>query len=79
VKHSTYKQLLCSMHINLDPYPFGGGVTLMDSCLCGVPFVTLPNQQVKRISISISVISVISISVSVSVVIVCEYVDGSGK
>lgn len=46
VAHSVYKELLCKMHVNLDPFPFGGGVTLMDSCLCGVPFVTLPQMQV---------------------------------
>jgi predicted O-linked N-acetylglucosamine transferase (SPINDLY family) len=36
--------------VTLDPFPFGGGVTLSDSIHCGVPFVTLPErQEVHRI------------------------------
>lgn len=45
VPPAMYVQLVCLMDVNLDPFPFGGGVTLMDSCHCDVPFVTLPQQQ----------------------------------
>jgi len=34
------------MDVNLDTFPFGGGLTLADSVACSVPFVTLPDAQV---------------------------------
>ena len=40
-----YMTVLCSMSVNLDPFPFGGGVTLTDSLQCGVPYVTIPSMQ----------------------------------
>ena len=40
-----YMAIVCSMSVNLDTFPFGGGVTLIDSLDCGVPFVTLPDHQ----------------------------------
>ena len=40
-----YNRLVCNMHVNIDPLVFGGGVTVMDSCHCNVPVVTLPYEQ----------------------------------
>ena len=43
-----YQRLLCGADVSLDPYPFGGGLTLADALLCEphpVPFVTLPARQ----------------------------------
>ena len=45
MSHEDYMTVLCSMSVNLDPFPFGGGVTLTDSMFCGVPFVTIPSLQ----------------------------------
>jgi len=45
VPAALYSRLVCLMDVNLDPFPFGGGVTLMESCLCDVPFLTLPFKQ----------------------------------
>ena len=39
-------KLLCAMDVTLDPFPFGGGVTLADAITCHVPYVTLGNEQV---------------------------------
>jgi hypothetical protein len=58
MSHESYMQLLCGMDVSLDPFPFGGGVTLSDSSggSCGrygarnVPFVTCSSlQSVHRI------------------------------
>jgi hypothetical protein len=35
-----YLELVCSASVNLDPFPFGGGVTVMESLGCGVEVVT---------------------------------------
>jgi len=43
--HTQYAQLVCTAHVTLDPFPFGGGVTLTDSIACRVPFVTLGELQ----------------------------------
>jgi predicted O-linked N-acetylglucosamine transferase (SPINDLY family) len=40
-----YNYFLCGADVTLDPFPFGGGVTLSDSIQCEVPFVTLPERQ----------------------------------
>ena len=40
-----YEQLLCAGDVTLDPFPFGGGITLSDSIRCNVPFVTSPMLQ----------------------------------
>ena len=48
---AEYEKLLCQMSVNLDPFPFGGGVTLWDSVHCHVPFVTLPELQVRFIPV----------------------------
>ena len=42
-----YTQAVCSMHVNLDLFPFGGGVTVMDSCFCDSPVVTCAHLQVR--------------------------------
>ena len=48
---AEYEKLLCQMSVNLDPFPFGGGVTLWDSVHCHVPFVTLPELQVRFVPV----------------------------
>lgn len=40
-----YTEFVCAMNVTLDPFPFGGGVTMSDSVACGVPFVTLGAAQ----------------------------------
>jgi len=42
-----YRNVLCGADLSLDPFPFGGGVTLVDAVACPipVPFVTLPKYQ----------------------------------
>ena len=43
VQHSTYEDIICGVDVTLDPFPFGGGVTLADSLSCPlkpVPYVT---------------------------------------
>jgi predicted O-linked N-acetylglucosamine transferase (SPINDLY family) len=45
---SGYRRTLCGAHVSLDPFPFGGGVTMVDAVHCYprvVPFVTLPSAQ----------------------------------
>jgi hypothetical protein len=32
--HDLYARLVCSADVTLDPFPFGGGVTMTDSLLC---------------------------------------------
>eukprot|EP00597_Dinobryon_sp_UTEXLB2267_P011108 CAMPEP_0170103430 /NCGR_PEP_ID=MMETSP0020_2-20130122/3490_1 /TAXON_ID=98059 /ORGANISM="Dinobryon sp., Strain UTEXLB2267" /LENGTH=441 /DNA_ID=CAMNT_0010326997 /DNA_START=616 /DNA_END=1941 /DNA_ORIENTATION=+ len=58
MSHERYIQLLCGVDVSLDPFPFGGGVTLSDSSggSCGrfgaknVPFITCASlQSVHRI------------------------------
>ena len=58
MNHDKYMKLLCGMDVSLDPFPFGGGVTLSDSSggSCGwfgarnVPFITCASlQSVHRI------------------------------
>jgi hypothetical protein len=55
--HDLYSKLVCGVDVTLDPFPFGGGVTLTDSLLCPsraseqeesviVPFVTSSALQV---------------------------------
>lgn len=49
--HKMYETLVCGMDVTLDPFPFGGGVTMTDSLLChggrSVPFVTASVLQVS--------------------------------
>jgi hypothetical protein len=59
MNHDSYLRLICGCDVTLDPFPFGGGVTLVDSLSCGlfpiqgqnsstahpVPFVTSPQLQ----------------------------------
>lgn len=62
--HAEYMTLLCALDVSLDPFPFGGGVTLCDSfggsCAssrgsCGVPFVTSGElQSVHRIGVGLA-------------------------
>jgi hypothetical protein len=62
--HAEYMTLLCALDASLDPFPFGGGVTLCDSfggsCArsrgsCGVPFVTSGElQSVHRIGVGLA-------------------------
>lgn len=62
--HAEYMQLLCALDVSLDPFPFGGGVTLCDSfggsCSnsrgsCGIPFVTSGElQSVHRIGVGLA-------------------------
>ena len=43
VQHNTYEDIICGADVTLDPFPFGGGVTLTDSLSCPlkpVPYVT---------------------------------------
>ena len=42
MNHEHYSKVICGGDVTLDPFPFGGGVTLTDSlaCLIPVPFVT---------------------------------------
>jgi hypothetical protein len=52
--HAQYARLLCGVDVSLDPFPFGGGVTLCDAvsggCVSPVPFVTSGAlQSVHRI------------------------------
>eukprot|EP01034_Spumella_vulgaris_P021386 gene21386-27416_t len=52
--HTQYARLLCGVDVSLDPFPFGGGVTLCDAvsggCDWSVPFVTSGAlQSVHRI------------------------------
>jgi hypothetical protein len=52
--HAEYARLLCGVDVSLDPFPFGGGVTLCDAvsggCDSPVPFVTSGAlQSVHRI------------------------------
>lgn len=35
VPHRTYASVLCKLHVSVDPFPFGGGVTLCDALACG--------------------------------------------
>lgn len=61
--HAEYMQLLCALDVSLDPFPFGGGVTLCDSfggsCAnatgsCGIPFITSGElQSVHRIGVGL--------------------------
>ena len=47
-----YEAVVCSLHVTLDPFPFGGGLTLVDGLSCPepVPFVTVSAlQSVHRI------------------------------
>lgn len=43
--HETFRDLVCSADVFLDPFPFGGGVTALEAMHCGVPVVTLPSLQ----------------------------------
>ena len=62
--HAEYMQLLCALDVSLDPFPFGGGVTLCDSfggsCAnargsCGTPFITSGElQSVHRIGVGLA-------------------------
>ena len=65
--HRQYMQLLCGLDVSLDPFPFGGGVTLCDSTAgscasaigtyarSGVAFVTSGElQSVHRIGLGLS-------------------------
>ena len=62
--HAEYMQLLCALDVSLDPFPFGGGVTLCDSfggsCAnargsCGIPFITSGElQSVHRIGVGLA-------------------------
>lgn len=49
--HEAYLSILCQCHVSLDVFPFGGGVTIMDSLFgCStksIPVVTLPSLQVS--------------------------------
>jgi hypothetical protein len=59
MQHSQYQQLLCSVDVALDTFPFGGGVTLSDAiggyCRPVVPFVTAgPLQSVHQIGAGIA-------------------------
>lgn len=56
MSHDSYLRLVCGCDVTLDPFPFGGGVTLVDSLSCGlfppqdsfatsIPFVTSPALQ----------------------------------
>ena len=38
--YDEYYGLVCAADVNLDPFPFGGGVTMLESLGCGVPIVT---------------------------------------
>ncbi|GMH48326.1 hypothetical protein TrRE_jg7633 [Triparma retinervis] len=38
--YEEYLRLVCSADVSLDPFPFGGGVTMLESLGCGVPIVT---------------------------------------
>ena len=38
--YDDYMKLICSADVSLDPFPFGGGVTVLESLGCGVPVVT---------------------------------------
>ena len=39
-----YMKLVCAADVSLDPFPFGGGVTIFESLGCGVPVVTSPEN-----------------------------------
>jgi len=52
MSHDLYIRLVCGCDVTLDPFPFGGGVTLVDSLSCpwtshssSVPFVTSAHLQ----------------------------------
>jgi hypothetical protein len=38
MKHDDYIRLVCLTDVTLDPFPFGGGVTLTDTLTCLNPF-----------------------------------------
>jgi len=38
--YQEYLAVVCGADVNLDPYPFGGGVTVLESLACGVDVVT---------------------------------------
>ena len=44
---ADYEAVVCSLHVTLDPFPFGGGLTLVDGLSCPepVPFVTVSALQ----------------------------------
>ncbi|GMI33769.1 hypothetical protein TrCOL_g11853 [Triparma columacea] len=42
--YKEYLKLVCAADVSLDPFPFGGGVTMFESLGCGVPIVTEANE-----------------------------------
>jgi len=45
LEYKSYLDLVCSADVTLDPFPFGGGVTILESIACGVPVVSDGNKQ----------------------------------
>ena len=47
MQEADYQIVVCGAHVNLDPFPFGGGVTLTDAlgCPIPVPFVSVGDLQ----------------------------------
>jgi predicted O-linked N-acetylglucosamine transferase (SPINDLY family) len=63
--------------VTLDPFPFGGGITLSDSIRCeeSVPFMTLPSlQEVHHIGAGIA--ESLSLSSDMTAGNLTEYVSG---
>lgn len=47
-KRMHYLKLLASANVALDTYPFGGGVTTLETLSVGTPLVTLPDSKFLR-------------------------------
>ena len=39
--YAEFMALQCRADVALDPFPFGGGVTMLEAVACRTPFITL--------------------------------------
>lgn len=81
MSHKEYKNIVCSSSISLDPFPFGGGVTMIDALSCSttvVPFVTTTSLHSVH-ALAHGMLSYMHQNTSMSNSILCQQVCDSSK